>query len=648
MKEIYVGAAYYPEMWDESEVDKDIQRCKKAGINTLRVGEFAWGKMEPSEGKFNFGWLTDVVDKLYKNGIYTVMCTPTCTPPRWMLDKYEDMRITYFEGHRADVSSRCHICKTSKIAREKNRIIVREMAKAFKGHKGIIGWQIDNEIYPYGDGCYCPSCQNAFRAYLKDKFGTVENLNKEWGMVRWSLEYESFDAVKPPHTSQWRHPSLRKAWWDFQCAQIKSFVEEQADEIRMYSSEPIGTDMMTNNFLGYYDVCEKLDVMQINHYNNYSDLPRTTFWYDFLRPVKDRPFWVTETQVGWNGSEYAESGYRPEGNCYVNTWLPVAHGGEMNLYWLFRTHPNGHEIGHGAVYSASGRMHRVSEEIGRAVKDFEKCGEVLEGKLHSDIAVHFSSTASNIFGSASILKNLNYGEHSGSVIIDKFYKAFSHYNVDVIDTPHTLDGYKVIFSPFLACVDENGLKERITDWVKAGGKWIVGPMSDIMNTEVTKYTDAPYSFLEELAGVYTKYQKPIDNGVFKAKWADGRNCEISSTFDAYETVDCESLAKYSDCEFEGLSAVVRRKVGKGEVILLGTVLCREDLRKLSGLEPILKASANVVLTERTGKKDAIIAIECEYKEGFVELDGEYTDLLSGNKLSGKVKIKPYGVLVLVK
>ena len=91
--------------------------------------------------------------------------------------------------------------------REKNRIIVSELAKVFAGHKGIIGWQLDNEIFPYGDGCFCPQCKSAFREFLKNKFGTPEKLNKAWGMTRWSLEYSSFDEVEPPYPTQWRPPS---------------------------------------------------------------------------------------------------------------------------------------------------------------------------------------------------------------------------------------------------------------------------------------------------------------------------------------------------------------------------------------------------------------------------------------------------------
>ncbi len=647
MEKLYIGAAYYPELWVESEIEKDIERCKELGVNCLRIGEFAWGRMEPKEGRFDFSWLLNVVDTLYKNGISTVMCTPTCTPPRWMLNKYPEMRRVMPDLIRSDVSSRCHICKSSKTAREKNALIVTEMAKTFAGHRGIVGWQIDNELFPYEDNCFCENCKKGFRSYLKERFGTTENLNKTWGMARWSLDYNSFEEVEPPYPKQWKHPSLRKAWWDYQCGLIKSFVDEQAEILHKYGCQNVGTDMMAQNCLDYYAVNEKLDIVQYNHYDAASRLPDTAFAYDFLRCVKNKPFWVTETQVGWNGSTFAESGYRPVGNCYANTWLPFAMGTVMNLYWLFRAHPNGHEMGHGALYSSAGRQYRVSEEVKHVAQDFAKCEKFLtETRIESKIALHYSNTAVCDYMAAPLLKNFDYRQ----TLLEKYHAAFRHYNIDVIDTQHSLDEYEVIVSPFLATADENGLKERITEWVKNGGTWIVGPMSDIMDGNVKKYTDAPYSFLEELAGVYTKYQKPLDNDVFKAQWTNDGECDISMCYDAYECNEgTEGLAHYVTGEFAPLSVITERKVGKGKVILVGSVISHGDLLRLVNRAPIVEASENVILTEHTGKiggMSGIIAVETQNKGGYIILNGEYTDLITGKVCSDKTDIPPYGVLVL--
>lgn len=643
----YIGAAYYPELWDVSEVDKDIERCKRLNINTLRVGEFAWSKMEPAEGKYDFDWLENVIEKLHSNGIYTVLCTPTCTPPRWLFNKYPEVIRVLEDGQRMPIFSRCHPCKSSTVMREKNRLIVEEMAKRFGKHPGIIGWQIDNEFLPYEGGCYCESCRRGFQESLKQKFNTIENLNKSWGMYRWSLNYESFDDIDSP-TQQggafWKHPSLQAAWWQYQCDLITSYSDEQAEILHKYTDAPVGTDMMPNNRLPYYQLTRNLDVVQFNHYGSADRLYNDDFYYDFLRPIKERPFWVTETQVGWNGSECAECGYRPVGNCYVNTWLPIALGAQMNLYWLYRAHPNGHELAHGALLNTAGRPYRVSEEVTRAAKDFEKCEYVLENtKIKSSIAIHYSSLSEVTFQFAPIIKGLNYKYE----MITRFHHAFKHYNVDVIDVEHGLDGYKVLLSPFVAHIDEN-TEKKIKAWVYAGGMWIVGPMSDIMTECGSKYTDAPFSFLEEYAGVYTQYQKPIPNEVFKAKWKNGETVEINDYYDAFVPTDSQSLIEYDGDEFGGYSVVTEKKIGNGRVIMLGSVPSHATLRKLTGLSAIAEASDNIRLVSREGVKEVIIALEQKNQEGYLVLDGKYFELLHGKSVEGRITVKAHEVLVLEK
>ena len=641
----YVGAAYYPELWNMSEVEKDIERCKRLNINTLRIGEFAWSKMEPQEGVYDFEWLERVMNQLHENGIYTVLCTPTCTPPRWLFNKYPEVIRVLDDGKKTPIFSRCHPCKSSVVMRKKNREIVTEMAKRFGKHPGVIGWQIDNEFFPYDGGCYCETCRRGFQDSLKEKFKTIENLNRSWGMYRWSLNYESFDDIDPPSLQKhvaWKHPSLQAAWWRYQCDLIVSYSDEQAEILHSYTDTPVGTDMMPNNRLPYYQLTKKLDVVQFNHYGTVTHLYNDDFYYDFLRPIKKRPFWVTETQVGWNGSEFAESGYRPMGNCYVNTWLPIALGAEMNLYWLYRAHPSGHELAHGALLNTAGRPYRVSEEVTRAADDFGKLEFVLKNtRINSKIAIHYSSLADVNFQYAPIIKNFNYKAE----LVERFHRAFKHYNVDVIETEHDLDAYKVLLSPFLSHIDE-ATEKRIKNWVEAGGTWIVGPMTDIMTESGSKYTDAPFSFLEEYAGVYTQYQKPIANDVFKAKWKNGESVEINDYYDAFIPTDSHSLIDYDGGEFGGYSVVTEKKVGKGHVILLGSVPSHDVLRRLSRLNPIAEASDNLRLVERSGEENVLIALEQKNQEGYLILDGVYFDYLNERDVRGRISIKPHEVLVL--
>ncbi|MBQ9121369.1 MAG: beta-galactosidase trimerization domain-containing protein, partial [Clostridia bacterium] len=295
------------------------------------------------------------------------------------------------------------------------------------------------------------------------------------------------------------------------------------------------------------------------------------------------------------------------------------------------------------VLSSAGRPYRISEEIKWASDDLAKCSDFLNGsRANSRIALHYSSNSFNVFRFAPIRENLDYR----STLIDEFYSKLRHHNPDVIDTGHTLDGYDVVISPFLAYAQENNLKERVLAWVEQGGRWIVGPMTDIMDENAAKYTTAPFSYLEEAAGVYTKYQNPLPCEDLAAKWADGSACGVSFYADAFEVKDAEVLATYTDCEFDGLAAITRRKVGKGEIILLGAVPDKEALLRLIGKAPVAVASDNVSLVQRHGEENGIIALEMEHKDGYVELNKPYYDILGERTVSGRVELKPYQALFL--
>ena len=648
----YIGAAYYPELWDKGEVIKDVQRMKDLGINTVRIGEFAWSTMEKTEGVYDFSFFKYVMDVMHENGISVILCTPSSTPPRWVFKKYPDlMRIRYnnFDRVKVEVHSRAHPCKTHVGIRVLNAKIAEEMSRALGNHPALIGWQIDNEVYPFDFGCFCERCTQKYREYLKDKYGTIENLNKKWVMNRWSLEYSSFDEITAPAPYSWSHPSHAVEWWRFQCQLLNTYIWEQADALRKHSNAPIGTDMMIDNALSYSKMNKNLDVVQHNHYENQGELYRTFLNYDFYRTLKDRPFWVTETQPGYNGSYAAYNGYRPNGHNYINSLAPIVKGAEMNLYWHFRCHPTGHEIGHGAVYSSAGVPSPIAPSIKKIAQTLDTCGDFLsKTKVKSKIALTYSSTSVKNFMFAPIITKLDDYDHSfRPLLADTFHDAFRHYNLDVIETDKVLDEYEVIVAPLLTTFDDNGFGARVKKWVEDGGTLIAGPLSDIMTDYAAKHTDKTYSILEELGGISVKHHLPVEQKNFKAKWTQGGEIfDISLCCDAYECVDSECIATYTGFDFEGMCAISKRKVGKGTVIILGTAPDKEALLKLVDMKPTAEASKNISLTKRSGEENGIIALEIESKEGYIVLDKEYYDILGKKTVSGKVEIEPYGALFL--
>ena len=238
MKEYLIGADWYPEDWDESEIDADLEKMLDMGFNTVRIGEFAWSKDEPEEGRFDFDWLEKTVDKCEAAGINVIMGTPTATPPRWFLKKYPDAASLDFKGIRASHGGRRHCCSSNPNYREKSRIIVEELAKRFGDKKAVVGWQIDNEIYHHPDKgyCVCEHCLAAFREHLKKKYGTVQDLNKSWNLSLFSQEYDSFEDIPAPFNT-WHNPHIKLEWLISQASNHADFVNMQADIITALITE---------------------------------------------------------------------------------------------------------------------------------------------------------------------------------------------------------------------------------------------------------------------------------------------------------------------------------------------------------------------------------------------------------------------------
>jgi beta-galactosidase GanA len=652
----YLGAAYYPEDWPLEQIDDDIALMKDAGMNVMRIGEFAWSRMEPEEGRFDFDWLHLVVDKLGHAGIAVIMGTPTCTPPVWLTERYPEVLFTQTDGTKVTHGARRHACPNSPVYRDHCARIVTKMAEEFGKSEYIIGWQIDNEIYsqsPHGVSCACPVCVRKFRETMREKFGTIETLNATWGTDLWSQTYQSFDQLPTPDPSIWHHPSLLTAWAQFNSDSYVEFAKHQADILHKLVDAPVGTDMMPFAGVHYGDINRFLDVVQYNHYNDMSDLWKTTLWFDLCRSLKDRPFWNTETATVWNGS-HAANGYREPGFCTVNSWLPIAMGAEANLYWLWRSHWSGQELMHGSVVSSAGRPLHVMKEVQELARGFEAASNFLNDTkpVKTGLALHYSHLASWMFRYQPLIRGFDYA----ASMLEQVYRPMiqAQFRPDVILPEADLSAYKLIITPFMPTLDDEGLRARLKDWIEAGGTWIAGPFTDIRTKHATKFPHGPYGSLEEWAGVYCKYEVPGEPRDFGIRWSDGRESTGSLWYDILELRGAEAIATYSEGEFEGYAAITHRKMGKGQVILLGTLPKWEDLQALLrtvgeevNIAPAADASENLMVVPRSGNGGSgMVIVEIEHKPGYIVLPTPMTDLLTGESHQGRTEIAPYTVMVL--
>lgn len=650
----YLGCAYYPEDWDFAEIYRDISMMKKASINCARIGEFAWNRMEPKPGQFEFGWLHKIVDKLGENGIAVVLGTPTATPPRWLSKLYPDIYIENPNGRRQVHGGRRDCCSNNAHYVEYSLRIVEMMAKEFANDPTVIGWQIDNEIYGM-NGCFCPNCEGAFHEYLHEKFGTIEELNSRWNLNIFSQAYDDFSEVSLPRDS-WHNPHLQMEWKIFSRESHIKFVHKQAEILHKYVSVPIGTDTMPFNGMDYRQLNEKLDVVQFNHYNNCDNEYKCCLWFDYLRGFSKIPFWNTETQANWSGSVACGNYILPEGYCRVNSMLPFALGAQANMYWLWRTHWAGHELMHGAVLDTSGRPTHTFGEVQDTAHMLERAADFINGtEVVTDTAMLYSSLNWNMLESQPIVSGV------GQDDIYRFYKPILNCGIrpDVIDAFADIEKYKLIFAPLMLTMEEGDLTIKLTEWVKNGGTLVAGPFSDIRTKDGTRYKDRHFGFLEELTGAYWAYGIPDRQGSVKTAWNDsGDIFRADIYYDVFESDGVKNLVRITEghSAINGKGVVVECEVGKGKVILLGTFPSESEMNEIvriagetAGIEHG-RIEGEVMVSPRQGESgEGVFLIEYSGKRsGKYFFDGRMTDIITGKVYENEIELEPCGIAVMMR
>ncbi|MBP5181746.1 MAG: beta-galactosidase [Lentisphaeria bacterium] len=348
---IEVGTAYYPEDWDNARVEYDAVLMQKAGVTLARMGEFAWSRLEPSEGNYQFQWLKDAVRILGEHGVRSILCTPSSAAPAWMCRKYPEILRKKRSGESAWFGVRDHTCYTSKKYREMVRKIVREMAGAFRDDPFVAGWQIDNEAgcsrFPE---CFCKDCQEAFRDYLRKKYGTLENLNKAWNTAFWSGDFYDWNELELEanfdNMGTCRQVESRR----FRSRQQAEFILFQAEVIRNEMPETI---IGTNNYClaNRYEVFEHLDFAGNDYYPSFTakmtDPVYNKFHVGLYAGLKqDTAPWIMETppNAGWPVKDMTRFFF----------WLFAAYGYEKVFYFQWNNHLGGNEKDHPAIVPAFG------------------------------------------------------------------------------------------------------------------------------------------------------------------------------------------------------------------------------------------------------------------------------------------------------
>ena len=355
------GGDYNPDQWlDRPDILKeDIRLMKEAHINCVSLAIFAWAKLEPREGEYQFDWLEKTIDDLYENGIYTVLATPSGSKPLWMSEKYPEIRRVRGDGRREPSGGRHNHCYTSPTYREKVRQMDTALAKRFSKHPGVILWHLSNE---YGGECRCPQCEAAFRQWLKKKYGTLEALNHAWWNDFWAHTVTDWEQIHAPGPEGEDGAFIQHLDWKrFVTDQVVDFAAAERDAVKAVDpSLPVTTNLMyyfdDYNYFKFKDV---VDVVSWDAYPQWrggdnSDLAVSyAMWHDLMRSMKKQPFLLMESTpstTNW----CPVSKLKKPGQHQMSSMQAVAHGSDSVQYFQFRKSRGGFEKFHGAVVDHCG------------------------------------------------------------------------------------------------------------------------------------------------------------------------------------------------------------------------------------------------------------------------------------------------------
>ena len=334
------GGDYNPEQWlDRPDIlKKDIEYFKKAHINTVSVGIFSWAVLEPEEGKYNLGWLEEIIDNLYKEGISTILATPSGARPKWMADKYPEVLRMDPDRTRRFFGGRHNHCYTSPVYRQKVHDMDKLLSKRLGSHPGVILWHISNE---FGGECYCPLCQQKFREWLKEKYGTIEKLNSSWCTTFWSHIYNSFDQIEAPSPKGENElHALKLDWNRFVTDRTIDFIKGEVAAIREGGSElPVTANLMYDyNGLDYKKFRDVLDVVSWDNYPSWHKKEEfftaidAGMQHDLMRSIKNQPFLLMESCPSATNWKPINKLKKP-GMMLAASLQAVAHGSDSVLYF---------------------------------------------------------------------------------------------------------------------------------------------------------------------------------------------------------------------------------------------------------------------------------------------------------------------------
>ncbi|TDP60481.1 beta-galactosidase [Roseateles toxinivorans] len=562
-----LGVCYYPEQWPEAWWAEDARQMAALGVRLVRIGEFSWSRVEPQPGMFEWGWLDRAVQVLADAGLQLVMCTPTATPPKWLVDLDPDMLAVGEDGRQRRFGSRRHYDFSSDRYLAQAARITRAFAERYGRHPAVVAWQTDNEY-----GCHdtvvshSPQAVQRFRGWLQQRYGDVAALNQAWGNVFWSQDYSNFDEIdSPTGTVTEANPAHRLDYRRFASDEVLRFNRAQCQILRCHSPGRVLVHNFMQLFTGFdhHAVASDLDVASWDSYPlgalemfwfDADDKQRwlrtghpdfAAFHHDLYRGMSRLPFWVMEQQPGpvnwanWNPAP-------APGMVRLWTWEAFAHGADVVSYFRWRQAPFGQEQMHAGLQTPDCRLDVGGAEAAAVAAELALVPT--EPTRPAQVALVFD------YASLWLLDIQPQGaDYNGLRLTYEAYCALRSlgFDVDIVPPGANLNGYSLVVLPSMPLVSD----ALLSTLQSTSAQVVLYPRTGSKTDAVSIPEGLPPGSLRQLINLRVTRVESLRPGVTDTVLLKGSRHSSTrwrETLDAGPNVT--TLAQYSD----GQAAVVRQ------------------------------------------------------------------------------------------
>ena len=671
-KRLLHGGDYNPDQWLDypDTLKDDLRLMKLANVNTMTVGIFAWSALEPTEGNYNFEWLDKIIDDVYNQGGRVILATPSGARPAWLSEKYPEVLRTNDRREKMLHGGRHNHCFSSPIYREKTQKMNYKLAERYGNHPALIMWHVSNE---YSGDCHCELCQENFRDWLKNKYKTIENVNKAWWGPFWSHTYTDWSQIESPSSiGENAVHGLNLDWKRFVTDQTIDFYENEAKPLReLTPNVPITTNFMADTddlipfqSLNYEKFSKHVDILSWDCYPAWHNDWETTkdlatkvgFINDLYRSLKQQPFLIMEctpSGVNWHNVNKAK---RPGMHTLASMQL-LAHGSDSVLYFQWRKSRGSSEKFHGAVVD-----HDNSEE-NRVFKEVSQVGEILD-KIKKNKGSMKQSKVAIIYDWENdwALKDAQgFGKESRRYpqTLQSHYKYFwdKNISVDVVTPQQDLSKYSLVVAPMMYMMTEETM-DRFRDYVKNGGVLVGSYLSGLVNETDLTYLGGWPKTLQEIYGIDVKEIDtlyPKDRNSIKF---GNESFEVVDYCTIIEAKEAEVLAKYEEDFYKNTPAITKNNLEKGKAYFIGARTNQEFLSKfydkivkdldINEVEDFISEGGISIQIRENEDAKYYFVMNFTEEEKNIEIKGSYLNLISGKTMERLNLMKPYDVYVLKK